>query len=245
MHDETVMSSRTKPASGRSDRATPAPNAVRNPLQQPLWFGLLALIQLLIALALATQSGQPNQLWILTAVVALSLSIDNAAIAWGARLKQRRWFPALGQLRYVLHSMITPLLLPLTVDIGAAGGAPLDHEAVAFSWLLSAIWIFVGWWVGTRNLALWLLQEGQVVFHKNNDRSGQPWLDLAYVGLVVVILVVAGLTPIAPIRTALLSGGIAMLVSQYLASRWGRSLSNLGELILLASFAIAINQISA
>ena len=221
----------------------PTPQAAHNPLQRPWWFAALALIQFLFALVLALHRGHPMHPWLLAAVVALSLSVDNAAIACGRRLAHERWFLALGQTRYLLHTVITPLLLPLTVEIGAAGGARLGDSAVLLSWLLCGIWILVGWWVGYRHITLELISQGQVLFHKNTNRNGQPWLDLLYFVLVIVILVIAALSTSASIRAALLTGGLSMVVLQSFASRWGRSLSNLGELVLLASFFKALTQI--
>jgi hypothetical protein len=221
----------------------PTPEAARNPLQRPWWFAALALLQLLLAPVLALHPGDQSHLWLLAAVVALALSVDNAVIACGRRLEHAGWFVALGQTRYLLHTVITPLLLPLTVEIGIAGGARLGDSAVLVSWLLCGTWILVGWWVGYRHIALKLINEGQVLFHKNTNRNGRPWLDLLYFVLVIVILVIAGMSTSASIRAALLTGGISMIVCQCLAERWGRSLSNLGELVLLASFFKALTQI--
>jgi hypothetical protein len=58
-----------------------------------------------------------------------------------------------------------------------------------------------------------------------------------------MILIIGGLSSSAGIRQALLSGGIAMLLSEFLAERWGRSFSNLGEMVLLGCLVYAVGQI--
>ncbi|NDF98014.1 MAG: hypothetical protein EB101_03605 [Chitinophagia bacterium] len=237
------MEHQASAAPSRPPRAKPAPDADRNPLQRPWWFAALAVIQALIGLGLIAQPRQPTLASLLTAAVALSLSFDNAVIACGRQLEHGRWLAPLGNCRYLLHIVVTPMLLPLSVMIGKASGVGFGTEIVAVSWLVSATWISANWWVCFRNLELRMIAEGRVIFQKNNNRKGQPWIDLPYVLLTIMILIIGGLSSSAGIRQALLSGGIAMLLSEFLAERWGRSFSNLGEMVLLGCLVYAVGQI--
>lgn len=237
------MEHQASAAPSRPPRAKPAPDADRNPLQRPWWFAALAVIQALIGLGLIAQPRQPTLESLLTAAVALSLSFDNAVIACGRQLEHGRWLAPLGNCRYLLHIVVTPMLLPLSVMIGKASGVGFGTEIVAVSWLVSATWISANWWVCFRNLELRMIAEGRVIFQKNNNRKGQPWIDLPYVLLTIMILIIGGLSSSAGIRQALLSGGIAMLLSEFLAERWGRSFSNLGEMVLLGCLVYAVGQI--
>lgn len=234
------MDQQTSALPSSPPRAKPAPDADRNPLQRPWWFAALAVLQALIGFGLIVQSGKPTLPNLLTAAVALSLSFDNAVIACGRQLEHGRWLAPLGNCRYLLHIVVTPLLLPLSVMIGQASGLGFATETVAVSWLVAASWISANWWVCFRNLELRMIAEGHVIFQKNNNRKGQPWIDLPYVLLTIIILIIGGLSSSAAIRQALLSGGIAMLVSEFLAERWGRSFSNLGEMVLLGCLVNAV-----
>jgi hypothetical protein len=202
----------------------------------------LAVLQALIGLGLIAQPGKLTLPSLLTAAVALSLSFDNAVIAYGRQLEHGRWLALLGNCRYLLHIVVTPLLLPLSVMIGKAGGLDFGTQTIAVSWLVSATWISANWWVCFRNLELRMITEGRVIFQKNNNRKGQPWIDLPYVLLTIIILIIGGLSSSAAIRQALLSGGIAMLASEFFAERWGRSFSNLGETVLLGCLVYAVGQ---
>ena len=135
------------------------------------------------------------------------------------------------------------MLLPLAVMIGQGSKVAIGSGTVAISWLLTGLWIAAGLWVSFRNLELRSVREGHVTFQKNNSRYGQPWIDLPYVVLTLVILLIGVLSPVGPVRVALISGSIAMLLSEALAERWGRSISNLGEMVLLVCLVQAVGQL--
>jgi len=169
--------------------------------------------QAAIGVAALTRQGNTTLAEGLVAAVALSLSFDNAVIAGGKRLERGRWLTPLGQCRYLLHLVITPMLLPLAL-IGQRAGVGIGPGTVATSWLLTGLWIAAGLWVSFRHLALRMVAEGQVTFQKNNSRHGQPWIDLPYGLLVVVILLIGAMSPSGPVRVALVGGSMAMLVSE-------------------------------
>jgi hypothetical protein len=206
-------------------------------------YASLALIQGTIAIVFAIHASAPRLPWLLTAIVALSLSFDNAVMASGERLVTRNLLSLFSKVRYWLHIVITPFLLPLTMQLAIAGGQTLEKSSIILTWALTLLWSAAGWWIGFRHIELITRHEGSIVFQKNINRSGQPWLDLLYAVLVIIILITACLSPSTTIRQALLTGGLGMLIGESLVKRWGRLCSNLGELVLLGGFAFAVWQV--
>lgn len=207
----------------------------------PPCFALLATGQLLLALLLpiATAHG-PSAAGGLAALIAAGLCLDNAVLAAGGHLRDRGRLLAFSRARYLLHALVTPLLLPLAVLTARSGGLPAPAWLLPLAWGGSAAWILAAWWVGYRHLDLRLQERGQLVRHHNASRHGQPWLRLLLLAVVVVILVLGSRVPAGGGGGAMVAGGLAMLAGAVLAPRLGLAVANLGELLLMGSLAAAL-----
>ena len=204
-------------------------------------FALLSLGQFVVAIKLAIMAGslQPNICWI-AAIIATGLSFDNGVLAFGQRLLAKQKLLAMSRVRYLLHSLVTPLLLPLAFYTAQYGGMELNPSINLIAWLVTGAWIIAAWNFGFTRLELEVVQDGNLVRHHNKSRSGQPWLRLMLVGVVVVILVLGSIAPSGTTRAFMLTGGSAMLVGAIASRKMGLYVANLGELILMASLTFAI-----
>lgn len=213
-------------------------------MHQPLCFALLAAGQLLLALGLppATASaGGPAAAggW-LAALIAAGLCLDNSVLAAGEPLLARGRLLPLSRLRYLLHALVTPLLLPLALLAASAGGLKPATALLPLGWGLAAVWILAAWGVGYRHLDLELQRRGALVRHHNANRRGQPWLRLLLVAVVLVILGLGSRVPDPAVARAMVTGGLAMLAGALLARRLGLAVANLGELVLMGSLGTAL-----
>jgi hypothetical protein len=213
-------------------------------MQRPLWFWLIAAGQLTLALVLLAASagaaGKPGPGAALAALIGLGLAIDNAVVAAGAPLLARAHLPSLSRLRYLLHALVTPLLLPLALLVAAHGGLAAAGALLPLGWGLALAWIAAAWGVGYRNLELELVRVGSLVRHHNASRKGQPWLRLLLVAVVLVIVALASQVPQPRVGTPMLAGGLAMLLGAPLARRLGLVVANGGELLLMAGLGGAL-----
>lgn len=100
----------------------------------------------------------------LPTVLCLALVYDNAVIAMGSTLGPGPMLETLSAPRFVMHAMLTPLLIPWSRDVVARAGlaAARSLRARVGAWLLAAILIVTGvghfyfqlsaqptWWAGT------------------------------------------------------------------------------------------------
>ncbi|MEB3317933.1 MAG: hypothetical protein VKO39_07330 [Cyanobacteriota bacterium] len=207
----------------------------------PLWFGLIALGQLgLAALALTRVPDGAALAGAMAGVIGLGLGLDNAVLAAGAPLLARGRLEPCSRWRYRLHGLITPLLLPLSLAVASRGALALPTPLLALGWAVALVWIAANWWLGFRHLDLALVRKGALVRHHNRDRHGQPWLRLALLLLVLVILSLGLLTPQAAVAWPLRLGSGAMLAGAIMARPLGLALANLGELALMGGFSLAL-----
>jgi len=209
-------------------------------LHHPACFALIAAAQLLLALGGFTAAGSVDGSRVLPVLIGLGLAFDNAVIAAGAPLQRRSRLLPMSRWRYGLHAVVTPLLLPLSLLAARQGGLDLPLSVLGLGWLLALLWVVASWGLGFRHLDLVLQQQGSVLRHHNEDRTGQPGLRLALVALVLLILWLGLLVPEAIPAWSLRLGATAMLVGALLARRLGLAIANLGELVLMGCFAVAI-----
>lgn len=210
-------------------------------IHRPLWFGLIGLGQLVLAgLALAhVPQGAPIAGG-LAGLISLGLTVDNAVVAAGAPLLTCQRLESFSRWRYRLHGLITPLLLPLSLLLASRGGLALPGSMLALGSLVTLAWILANWWLGYRHLDLALLRQGALVRLHNRDRHGQPWLRLALVLVVLLILAIGLVAPQPAVALPMRLGAGAMLAGAILARPVGLVVANLGELILMGSFNLAL-----
>lgn len=210
-------------------------------IHQPHWFGLIALGQLAVsAIAMAQMPLNGAIASGVAGLIGLSLSLDNAVLAAGAPLLAHQRLECFSRWRYLLHGLITPLLLPLSLLLANKGGLTLPALLLRLGWLLALGWVVANWWLGYRHLDLTLVHQGALVRYRNRDRHGQPWLRLA---LVLTILLILGLGVLAPrpaIALPLQLGAVTMLVGAILARPVGLVIANLGELVLMGCVSLAL-----
>lgn len=208
---------------------------------RPLWFGLIAIGQVgLAVLALARAPQGAAIAGVLAGLIGLGLGLDNAVLAAGAPLWARGRLEAFSRWRYRLHGLITPLLLPLSLQVASRGGLALPMPLPSLGWLGALVWIAANWRLGYRHLDLALVRQGALVRHHNRDQHGQPGLRLALVLVVLLILSLGLLAPQPQVAQPLRLGAAAMLVGAILARPLGPVLANLGELALMGSFNLAL-----
>lgn len=211
------------------------------PAHQPLWFGLIALGQVgLAALAVARMPQGAALAGLLAGLIGLGLGFDNAVLAAGAPLLARGQLAQFSRWRYLLHGLITPLLLPLSLLVAGGGGLALTPAPEVLGWVVALGWIAANWQVGYSHLDLALVRQGALVRHHNRDRHGRPWLRLALVLVVLLILGLGLLTPQPAVAEPLRIGAGAMLVGAILARPIGLVMANLGELVLMGGFSLAL-----
>jgi hypothetical protein len=210
-------------------------------VHRPLWFGLIALGQLGLGCQALIHLPQTAPIAAgLAAAIGLGLAVDNAVLAAGAPLLASQRLEAYSRWRYRLHGLITPLLLPLSLQVASRGGLALSAWLQTLGWLLAVAWILANWWLGYRHLDLALVRQGELVRFRNRDRHGQPGLRLALVLVVLLILGVGLLAPQPAVAQPLRLGAGAMLAGAILAKPVGLVLANLGELALMAGFSVAL-----
>lgn len=210
-------------------------------MQHPLCFALLAAGQLLLALSLPATAAQGPVAGAgdLAGLIAAGLCLDNAVLAAGAPLQARDRLLPFSRARYLLHALVTPLLLPLAV-LTARGGGLAVAWLLPLAWGLSATWMLAAWAVGYRHLDLQLQRQGPLVRHHNASRHGQPWLRLLLLAVVLVILGLASQVPNGAVAAAMRAGALAMLAGALLARKLGLAVANLGELLLMGSLGTAL-----
>lgn len=211
-------------------------------MHHPLCFALLAAGQLLLALSMpmaAAGSAAASAAW-LAALIAAGLSIDNTVLAAGAPLLAHGRLLPFSRARYLLHALVTPLLLPLSLLTAGGGGLAAATALLPLAWGLTAAWILAAWGVGYRHLDLHLQRRGALVRHHNASRHGQPWLRLLLVAVVLVILGLGSRVPDGAVAQAMVVGGLAMLAGALLARRLGLAVANLGELVLMGALGTAL-----
>ena len=212
-------------------------------MNQPWAFAMIGIGQFIVAikLALVASSIHQNIGW-MAAIISAGLGFDNSVLAFGQSLLAKQKLLAISRVRYLLHSLVTPLLLPLAFYTAQLGGMQLSTNINILTWLVSGAWIVAAWNFGYCRLELEVVQDGTLVRHHNKSRSGQPWLRLMLVGVVVVILVLGSISPSVTTKTLMLIGGSGMLIGAIASRKMGLYAANLGELILMASLTFALLQ---
>lgn len=210
-------------------------------MNKPWAFAILCIGQFAVAIKLAIMAGVMQQAicW-MAAIIATGLSFDNGVLAFGQNLLAKQRLMALSRVRYLLHSLVTPLLLPLAFYTAQIGGVQLNVSVTILAWFVTGAWIVAAWSFGFCKLELEVVQDGNLVRHHNKSRSGQPWLRLLLVGVVVVIIVLGCMAPSQLTRILMLTGGGAMLIGAVASRKLGLSAANLGELILMGSLTFAL-----
>jgi hypothetical protein len=210
-------------------------------MNQPWLFALLSLGQFMLAIKLAfTATSNHASIAFLAAMIAAGLGFDNSVLALGQPLLEQRKLLAMSHARYLLHALVTPLLLPLALSTAQTGGLQLPSGIMVLAWILTAAWMLSAWTFGYNTLDLELVQQGSTVRHHNKSRNGQPWLRLLLVGVVVVILLLGSMAPSSITRILMLTGGGAMLAGALASRKLGLSAANLGELVLMGALSKAL-----
>jgi hypothetical protein len=169
-------------------------------------------------------------------VVAAALVYENLVLAMGSTLGIGDTLETLSLGRFVLHALVTPLILAAAIGIDRASRDRVPHVPV-LGWLAVGLLIAAGVAGDLGGIHLESIQEAGVLRYIHPD-SGFPWPSV----LVVVVAIVVGVRQWRAGNGALLLvGSVIMFVASGASPAFeGVLVGNVAEAIFLASLLAAL-----
>ena len=216
---------------------------LQNLAKSPILFAILSLGYILLAIiAVSSAAAIPLisvKSFILLLVI-LNLLAENIILTFGKSLENRNLLIRLSKVRYLLHALSTPMLLPLSLYILNIKGSDNFFAVEVIIWIVSIGWILLSLSISFRKLNLRLQHDGEIYRYININKSGQPYFKIALILLILIYLGV-GLALYSSFGLLIIAGAIAILVGNGLSRKLGIVTSNIGEFLFMSSLTIVMS----
>lgn len=216
---------------------------LQNLAKSPILFATLSLGYILLAIIAVSSAATilliPVKSFILLLVI-LNLLAENIILAFGQSLENRNLLIRLSKVRYLLHALSTPMLLPLSLYILNINGSDNFFAVEVITWIVSIGWILLSLSISFRKLNLRLQHDGEIYRYININKSGQPYFKIALILLILIYLGV-GLALYSSFGLLIIAGAIAILVGNGLSRKLGIVTSNIGEFLFMSSLTIVMS----
>ena len=216
---------------------------LQNLAKSPFLFATLSLGYILLAIiAVSSAAAIPLisvKSFILLLVI-LNLLAENIILTFGKSLENRNLLIRLSKVRYLLHALSTPMLLPLSLYILNIKGSDNFFAVEVIIWIVSIGWILLSLSISFRKLNLRLQHDGEIYRYININKSGQPYFKIALILLILIYLGV-GLALYSSFGLLIIAGAIAILVGNGLSRKLGIVTSNIGEFLFMSSLTMVIS----
>ena len=216
---------------------------LQNLAKSPILFAILSLGYILLAIiAVSSAAAIPLisvKSFILLLVI-LNLLAENIILAFGKSLENRNLLIRLSKVRYLLHALSTPMLLPLSLYILNINGSDNFFAVEVITWIVSIGWILLSLSISFRKLNLRLQHDGEIYRYININKSGQPYFKIALI-LLILIYLGFGLAVYSSYGLLIIAGAISMLVGNGLSRKLGIVTSNIGEFLFMSSVTMVIS----
>ena len=216
---------------------------LQNLAKSPILFAILSLGYILLAIIAVSSAATilliPVKSFILLLVI-LNLLAENIILAFGQSLENRNLLIRLSKVRYLLHALSTPMLLPLSLYILDIKGSDDFFAVEVIIWIVSIGWILLSLSISFRKLNLRLQHDGEIYRYININKSGQPYFKIALILLILIYLGV-GLAVYSSYGLLIIAGAISMLVGNGLSRKLGIVTSNIGEFLFMSSLTMVIS----
>ena len=216
---------------------------LQNLAKSPILFAILSLGYILLAIiAVSSAAAIPLisvKSFILLLVI-LNLLAENIILTFGQWLENQDLLIRLSKVRYLLHALSTPMLLPLSLYILNIKGSDNFFAVEVITWIVSIGWILLSLSISFRKLNLRLQHDGEIYRYININKSGQPYFKIALILLILIYLGV-GLAVYSSFGLLIIAGAISMLVGNGLSRKLGIVTSNIGEFLFMSSVTMVIS----
>lgn len=216
---------------------------LQNLAKSPILFATLSLGYILLAIIAVSSAATilliPVKSFILLLVI-LNLLVENIILTFGQSLENRNLLIRLSKVRYLLHALSTPMLLPLSLYILNINGSDNFFAVEVITWIVSIGWILLSLSISFRKLNLRLQHDGEIYRYININKSGQPYFKIALILLILIYLGV-GLALYSSFGLLIIAGAIAILVGNGLSRKLGIVTSNIGEFLFMSSLTIVMS----
>ncbi len=216
---------------------------LQNLAKSPFLFATLSLGYILLAIIAVSSAATilliPVKSFILLLVI-LNLLAENIILTFGKSLENRNLLIRLSKVRYLLHALSTPMLLPLSLYILNIKGSDNFFAVEVITWIVSIGWILLSLSISFRKLNLRLQHDGEIYRYININKSGQPYFKIALI-LLILLYLGFGLAVYSSYGLLIIAGAISMLVGNGLSRKLGIVTSNIGEFLFMSSVTMVIS----
>ncbi|MEU7282257.1 hypothetical protein AB0A69_26290 [Streptomyces sp. NPDC045431] len=190
---------------------------------------LLAAVQLALA-AVALRGPRPGA-W--TALLGCALAYDSAVVAAGTVLGPGALLQALSTGRYVLHALLTPLVVPCAAMLLRGGRA-----VVAGAWGTACVLAAAGAWATLPGLDLVPRRWADTLRYADAEPGGVPVAAVA----AMLLLLGAGVVLWRRRRVPWVAAGAVAVFAASAAAVAVPPLGNAGEALMLAGLVAALRE---
>ncbi|GAB3477086.1 hypothetical protein [Nocardiopsis coralliicola] len=198
-------------------------------------FGLFAASHAVLCAALLGAARKQRSWCLLFAgVVAAGLVYDNGIVALGAAIGEGALLEGLNYPRFVVHALFTPLLVITAVGLARRSGAPWAQGRGVHAAFCAVAAALVAYGIGFEVAGLELVPQTEGDALRYSGAEAAPPVPAA---AAILIVIGVGLALVRRGGLALLLGAAAMFAAAAAPSA-PMALANLGEVALIAGFAI-------